>query len=254
MDETQRALRVHSYENPRLPVQALVPRDARRILDLGCASGALGAALKARQGAEVVGIEIEPAYAKDAEARLDRVLVAEIEALAARDDLATELGRFDCLVAADVLEHLVDPWAALRAYAALLEPGGRAVVSLPNIRYWETFWQLGRHGTWPRRVEGIFDRSHLRWFTLADARALCSQAGLEVDRVKPLTRLRPHRGRGDRVARVARRMPVLGPLVTFQYVLAARRIGQARGAPTKSLLSDGFCPATETVTSRLRSE
>jgi 2-polyprenyl-3-methyl-5-hydroxy-6-metoxy-1,4-benzoquinol methylase len=223
MDDSERTLRRHAYENPRLPVQALVPRGARRILDLGCASGALGAALKARQGAEVVGVEIEPAYATDAQGRLDRVVVADIEALAARDDLESELGRFDCLIAADVLEHLVDPWAALRAYTGLLEPGGHAVISLPNVRYWETFWQLGCRGTWPRRVEGIFDRSHLRWFTLADAQALCVQAGLQTQRVEPLPRLRPHRGRGDGIARYLRPVPLIGPLFVFQYVLAATK-------------------------------
>jgi methionine biosynthesis protein MetW len=224
MDDAERALRKHAYENPRPPVQAVVPRDARRILDLGCASGALGAALKARQPAEIVGIEIDPDYARDAETRLDRVVVGDVEELARRHDLEAELGRFDCLIAADVLEHLVDPWAALRSFAALLSPGGRAVVSVPNVGYWETFWQLGRRGTWPRRVEGIFDRSHLRWFTLADARALCTQAGLEVDRVDALTRLRPHKGRGDRAAHLLRRVPLAGSLVTFQYVLGARKI------------------------------
>jgi methionine biosynthesis protein MetW len=227
MDGIERDARRHAYENPRLPVQALVPRGARRILDLGCASGALGAALKERQPAEVVGIEREPEYAKDAEGRLDRVVVADLEALAVRTDLEADLGRFDCLIAADVLEHLVDPWATLRAFAALLEPGGRAVISLPNVRYWETFWQLARRGTWPRRIEGIFDRSHLRWFTLKDARALCEQAGLQVERVEPLVRLRPHRGRGDGGARLLRRVPLLGPLLTFQYVLGARLSGTA---------------------------
>jgi 2-polyprenyl-3-methyl-5-hydroxy-6-metoxy-1,4-benzoquinol methylase len=223
MDEQERASRRHSYENPRLPVQALVPHDARRILDLGCASGALGGALKARQPVEVVGIEIEPGYAEDARARLDRVVLADAEELARRDDLESELGRFDCLIAADVLEHLVDPWATLHAYAALLSPGGTAVVSVPNVRYWETLWQLGVHGTWPRRAEGIFDRTHLRWFTLADAEAMCERAGLQVERVAPLMRLRPHRGRGDALARTARRAPVLRWALAFQYVVLARR-------------------------------
>jgi 2-polyprenyl-3-methyl-5-hydroxy-6-metoxy-1,4-benzoquinol methylase len=223
MDESQRASRRHSYENPRPPVQALVPGDARRILDIGCASGALGAALKARQGAEVVGIEIEEQYARDARDRLDRVVVADAEELAGRQDLAADLGRFDCLIAADVLEHLVDPWTTLRAYAGLLEDGGTAVVSVPNVRYWETLWQLGARGTWPRRAEGIFDRTHLRWFTLDDARALCAQAGLDVQRVTPLMRLRPRRRQWDRAAQAARRVPGLRWLLAFQYVIRATK-------------------------------
>jgi hypothetical protein len=51
VEASLRERRRHAYENPRPEVQALVPRDAGRILDLGCASGALGAALKERQGA-----------------------------------------------------------------------------------------------------------------------------------------------------------------------------------------------------------
>ena len=52
-----------AYEGERPEVQELVPAGARRILDLGCAAGALGAALKRRGGAEVVGVELDPAYA-----------------------------------------------------------------------------------------------------------------------------------------------------------------------------------------------
>lgn len=193
------ARRAPGYENPREDVQALVPAGARRVLELGCATGLLGAALKARQGAEVVGVEVDPAYAREAAERLDRVVEADVEAMFAGGAAAAEAvgrlgGPFDCLIAADVLEHLRDPWSVLRGAAALLEPGGHAVLSLPNVRYWETFFQLGVRGRWPRRDFGIFDRTHLRWFTLADARALAEQAGLEMVRIVPQYRLRPPKG------------------------------------------------------------
>ena len=208
-----------AYETARPEVAALVPAGARRILDIGCSTGALGAALKARGGAEVVGIERDPARAAAAAARLDRVVTADLEG-----DVE-DLGRFDCLIAADVLEHLIDPWTTLRAFAARLEPGGIAVVSLPNVRYWETFWQLGRRGTWPRRSEGIFDRTHLRWFTLHDAHMLLIEAGLEPVRVERVFRVRPARASGwDAVARrVAPGVPGLRALTTFQHLLVGRR-------------------------------
>ena len=216
-----REARSHAYENARPEVTAMVPTSARRVLDLGCSSGALGAVLRAR-GAEVVGVERDPAYAHDATDRLDRVVVADVEELAAREDLEHELRRFDCLVAADVLEHLVDPWRALRAYAALLDPAGTAVVSLPNVRHWETFWQLGRHGRWPVRSQGIFDRTHLRWFTLADAWDLLDRAGLDVVRVERVLRARPTVPAGDRLRPLAA-IPGLRALLTFQHVILARR-------------------------------
>src|SRR5918997_1462732 len=152
MDAAERAA---AYESPRPEIAALVPPGARR--------------------------ELDPAYAARARTRCDRVVEADVEALAPRAE--AELGRFDCLVAADVLEHLVDPWAALRAFARLLEPGGTAVVSLPNVGHWSTYAHLAR-GTWPRLPEGVHDATHLRWFTLRDARDLLEQAGLTVSAVE----------------------------------------------------------------------
>lgn len=218
----QRAHRAWAYENPRPEVQALVPRDARRILDLGCSSGVVGAALKSRQDVEVVGVEVDRELATDARLRLDRVVEADVEHLLAAGDLGTELGRFDCLIAADVLEHLRDPWTALRRTAGLLDAGDTAVVSLPNVRYWETFWALGRRGTWPRRHEGIFDETHLRWFALSDALALVEQANLDATEVRPQYRLRPQGSQWDEHAAWLGRTRLRG-FFAFQYVLAARR-------------------------------
>jgi methionine biosynthesis protein MetW len=206
------------YETTRPDVQALVPRSARRVLDLGCSSGALGAAIKQRQGAEVVGIELDPLYARDAEARLDRVICADVaEGLA----LGSELGTFDCVIAADVLEHLVDPWDALRRAVALLDGGGSVVVSLPNVRSLETFLNLAVRGRWPRRPWGLFDATHLRWFTLADARELLEQAGLDVVEVRPNLW---YRGRWAlRAASALARVPFLAPFLHGQYVLRGVR-------------------------------
>jgi SAM-dependent methyltransferase len=162
-----------------------------------------------------VGIEREPAYAAEAATRCDRVVTGDVE------DIPSDLGRFDCVVAADVLEHLVDPWSALEAYAAMLHPGCRAVVSLPNVGHWTTFAALLR-GSWPRRPEGIHDATHLRWFTLRDAIELCEGAGLSVEHVERRpwvlwrgTRLDRYSGRAGPIFRLA-------PF-TFQHVLAARR-------------------------------
>jgi methionine biosynthesis protein MetW len=218
-----RAARVFTYENPRPEVQELVPATARRILDVGCSSGALGAALKARQDAEVVGLELDPVYAQGAAERLDRVVTGDVEQIAAREDLEADLGRFDCLICADVLEHLREPWAALERFAALLDPGGAAIVSLPNVRYWNTFWQLGRHGRWPRDPDGIFDSTHLRWFTGRDAHELLDGAGLELEEIRRRYRLKPGGTKWDeRLQRLGRLGP-LTPFLTFQYLLRARR-------------------------------
>jgi len=212
MDRDQRAARAAAYESERGEIVGLVPGGVRRVLDLGCSTGWLAAALKARGEVEVVGIEREPAYAAAAREHCDRVVEVDVEAV------PSDLGRFDCLVAADVLEHLVDPWSALEAYAAMLDPGCRAVISLPNAAHWTTFAALAR-GSWPRRPEGIHDATHLRWFTLRDAIALCEGAGLRVEHVER----RPWvLWRGTRLDRHAGPLARLSPFI-FQHVLAARR-------------------------------
>jgi len=207
-----------AYENDRPEVRALVPLGARRILDVGCSSGALGAALKAASpDVTVVGLERDPDYAAVARERLDRVLEVDLD-----DPVPLDEAPFDVVVAADVLEHLRDPERALARLVEGLAAGGAVVVSLPNVRYWETFWQLGVKGTFPRRSMGIFDRTHLRWFTLHDAYVLLQDAGLEVVHVRRVLRPRPTGPSDGRLVRLLARGPGR-TFLTYQHLLVGRR-------------------------------
>lgn len=204
------------YESERPEVQALVPSDARRILDIGCSAGGLGAALKRRPGVEVVGIELDEGYAGDARAVLDRVIQGDVQQVLADPP---DLGTFDVAIAADVLEHLMDPWTALQRAVELLRPGGTAIVSLPNVQYLAVFWTLARRGRWPREPAGLFDATHLRWFTVRDARDLLEQAGLEVVREEPRYWVY---GWKLRLFRALARTP-LRPFMAGQFVLVGRK-------------------------------
>src|SRR4051794_18368678 len=85
-----------------------VPVDAHRILDIGCAAGILGAAIKARAGQqpnnrvtpEVWGIELNPAIAKEAKEKLDHVVVGNVEQM---DPLPLPERHFDCAICGDLL-------------------------------------------------------------------------------------------------------------------------------------------------------
>src|SRR3954468_686523 len=208
MHPGERAARAAAYERARPEILVHIPPTARRVLDLGCATGTTGAALKQRQDAHVTGIELEPEYAAEARRNLDEVIVGDVET-------ATVEGRFDALIAADVLEHLKDPWSALARYAQLLAPGATAVVSLPNVAHWSACACLAS-GTWPRKPEGIFDATHLRWFTRKDAIALLEQAGLTPTTI---VRRRWLLTRGSRLDTVAPPLTIF----TFQHVIAGIR-------------------------------
>jgi 2-polyprenyl-3-methyl-5-hydroxy-6-metoxy-1,4-benzoquinol methylase len=214
-DADLRRRREHGYETPRPDVQALVPTSVRRILELGCSTGALGSALKARNGALVVGVELDPAYARTAETRLDKVVVADVESFLAEG--MPEEAPFDCLVGADVFEHLRDPWGTLDLAVNLLEPGASVVISLPNVLHWPGLWRIIVGGSWPRDDLGVFDRTHLRWFTMRDAVNLLEGAGLDVNTV-----FANYPGRGWRLAatKLLGRTP-LRRFLAVQWILVA---------------------------------
>ena len=167
------------YTQARPEVAALVPAGCRRVLDVGCGTGALGRLLKAR-GHHVTGIELVPEAAEEARHWLDRVETADVEA----DGFPFAPGSFDAVVFADVLEHLVDPWRVLGAAAGLLAAGGGreppvVVASIPNVQNLDVLRRLVR-GRWEYRERGLLDFGHLRFFTLHTIRDLFRQAGLTL--------------------------------------------------------------------------
>jgi SAM-dependent methyltransferase len=148
----------------------------RSVLDVGCGRGQHGELARAR-GAHVVGIEASPELASEARARLDEVVLADVETDLALASLGAR--RFELILFGDVLEHTRDPLAVLARFCALLEDGGRVIVSLPNVAAWPI--RLGLlAGRFDYQPSGILDRTHLRFFTRRSATALVEQAGLEV--------------------------------------------------------------------------
>lgn len=151
--------------------------DGARVLDVGCATGYLAAEL-ARRGCRVTGVEADPVVAERARAHCEAVVVGDIEADVTRSALAA-LAPFDVVLCGDVLEHLRDPWSALRALAGLAVPGGRVALSVPNVAHWTGRRAMAR-GRFEYAEHGLFDRTHLRFFTRASARDLAQRAGLRV--------------------------------------------------------------------------
>lgn len=211
-----------AYTGARPDLAGLVPPRTRSLLDVGCATGEMGAALKSRYpGLTVTGIEVDSDMATVAGPRLDRVVVCSAESI---EDLERELGadRFDCVVCGDILEHLKDPWLTLRVLVQHLAADGVVLLSLPNVGHLDTAIQLFLRQRWPYRDRGIHDSGHLRFFARRNVDDLLAGAGLELVRMVRRYRIveRPHR-----LNRLARRLalPGLRNLLTFQFVVVARR-------------------------------
>jgi len=153
----------------------------RRVLELGCSTGAFGAELKSRYpGASVVGIEAGRETAAIAAGRLDRVLCTRIEQL---DPASAGFvpGEFDTLVAADVLEHLVNPWEVLVRLKPYLSAGAQVIASIPNVRNAILMAALAVNGRWQYRERGLLDITHLRFFTLEEVKRMLAETGYRYE-------------------------------------------------------------------------
>jgi 2-polyprenyl-3-methyl-5-hydroxy-6-metoxy-1,4-benzoquinol methylase len=120
--------------------------DGARYLDAGCAYGGFLVAFRRAGAREVVGVDVNPDLLDYARAVLaDHGIAAQVEL---RDllDPATPaaLGRFDLITANDVIEHVVDPRIGLERLVALLAPGGRLYLEIPN-RFWPPFLRSDGH-------------------------------------------------------------------------------------------------------------
>jgi 2-polyprenyl-3-methyl-5-hydroxy-6-metoxy-1,4-benzoquinol methylase len=134
----------------------------RRVLDIGCGTGAWVPALRAKGAQSLVGIEFATDAADRAERVYDRIIRRPVENV----ELADLGGQpFDTIIAADVIEHLVDPWRELRRWTEWAAPGGQLVVSVPNVRYFKIVGSLIQGRFDYSDAPGLMDRTHLRWFT-----------------------------------------------------------------------------------------
>jgi 2-polyprenyl-3-methyl-5-hydroxy-6-metoxy-1,4-benzoquinol methylase len=173
------------YDTDRAEMLKFLPVGAQRVLELGCGPGRFGELVKRERGvAEYWGMEYDPDVAARAAKVFDRVLVGDANEYI--DELPD--GHFDVIVANDVLEHLAYPWETLERLRPKLRPNGVVVASIPNVRYLPVLAKVIFGRDFPQEDAGIFDRTHLRFFTHKSMRRMFVQAGYEVQTIEGLGR------------------------------------------------------------------
>lgn len=162
------------YSSHRLLLAEFPERgEDRRVLDVGCAIGYLSEIL-AERGFAVTSIDWpnspHPPTVEFAGADLD-------------DGLPQLRGQFDYIICADVLEHLRAPLELLKECRARLAPGGMLVGSLPNSGHFYFRWNV-LMGRFPQHQRGLFDSTHLHFYTWEGWAALLLRAGFRVEAVR----------------------------------------------------------------------
>ena len=156
-----------------------IPEGAR-VLDVGCSTGNFGQALEQLKGCTVVGVDLNEEDIVEANQRITAAYVFDITGPGAVE----LLGTFDVVVFADVIEHLPDPRAALRAVHALLGDGGIVVYSIPHMGHLSVRLDL-LEGRFPYAELGLLDRTHLHFYDRHEVHDVFASAGFAVTSEKP---------------------------------------------------------------------
>lgn len=174
-------------------IQQQVPLAGRRVLDVGCGGGILADAM-ARQGAQVLGIDLATKSLKVAqlhalEAETPNVQYREVsaEALAAEQP-----GQFDVVTCMEMLEHVPDPASIVRACATLVKPGGWVFFSTLN-RNPKAFLFAIVGAEYVLNLLPRGTHEYAKFIKPSELAGHCRQAGLDVQGSKgmeynPLTR------------------------------------------------------------------
>lgn len=151
----------------------------QNVLDIGCATGAVGVGIKnSFQNARVLGCELDMQAAKIAKQRLDQVITAPLREW--NTEQIQDLQKIDTVMLLDVLEHMYNPWAELEFLSKHLNKNAQLIISLPNIGHLSTFNQL-HQGFWRYDPFGIKDITHLRFFTEYEMIRMFYQTGFKVE-------------------------------------------------------------------------
>jgi 2-polyprenyl-3-methyl-5-hydroxy-6-metoxy-1,4-benzoquinol methylase len=203
---------------------AKLVRDLGRkpILDVGCAQGMLGQLIQG-SGLDIDGVEPNSEWAAAARAYYRRVEHGTVESVNLPEN------HYQVVVCADVLEHVVDPVAALNRLRRHATQDATFIISLPNIAHISVRLLL-LFGYFPKMNRGLLDRTHLHFFTRDTAIQMIARAGLKAQRysatVAPLVEVWPS-GEGSLPYRILwhiqRTALRLSPaLFAYQWVIVAQ--------------------------------
>lgn len=146
----------------------------KTVLELGVGDSALTRRLH-DEGAIVDCVELD-ASAADGAAPFARHVWNESLAIASVERIKE---RYDVVIAADILEHLLYPEEILSKLKTCVKKGGLLLVSLPNVAnvYVRLNLVLGR---FPYHFKGLLDRTHLHFYTRKTAERLMTKTGWEI--------------------------------------------------------------------------
>jgi len=144
------------------------------VLEIGSGSGNLTKYMKENLQCQVTCIEKSAEMADNGRQYSIQMIVADVET----DNWESSIDKkFDCIMLADVLEHLRDPSALINRLLPLLKNDGIVISSIPNIAHNAILLGLNK-GIFDYRETGLLDNTHICFFTRSSIKTMFENCGL----------------------------------------------------------------------------
>jgi len=156
------------------------------VLELGPATGYLTEYMQKKLNCSVDCVEISPEMAEVAEKYCRHMLVADLDEIDLEEHFKEEA--YDCILMADVLEHLKENEKILKSCRNLLKKNGRLIVSVPNIAHSSIIGSLFK-GKFEYRDEGLLDQTHIRFFTRESIIDLLERCRFSIETIETVQKL-----------------------------------------------------------------
>jgi len=167
------------HTRPRSELIQMFEFTPTRYLEIGCAAGGTIKEVK-RQFPDciTIGVELNKHAAKLAAEHSDIIIDQPIEAVNL-ESFGIEKGSIDSVILADVLEHMYNPWGALKAIHPYLSDHAQVLASIPNLK---NLWLINEiiNNRWTYQQEGLLDITHIRFFTWPEIVKLFQETGYRV--------------------------------------------------------------------------
>lgn len=151
------------------------------VLECGCATGYMTKYMRMAMGCTVDVIERDLSALKVANQYARNAFLMDLQTDRIDEVLCGFEGKYDCILFADVLEHLVNPKDVLTRSVKLLAPNGRIIVSIPNICHNDILIKMF-YDRFTYTQYGILDNTHVHFWGIRDFQEMCQSIGLKIEK------------------------------------------------------------------------
>jgi len=177
----ERLVKEHGFSEVQRRALKLIKKNSL-ILEIGCSSGFLTRFLRENLNCQIDAVEKDMEVAEKAKRFARRMIAGSIEDEGALRQITDQ---YDYILLLDVLEHLFNPEKVLKALRKNLKKDGKILASTPNIASWPSRKDLFLKGKFEYEESGLFDRTHIHFFTYKTFIKLFEEVGFTAISVYP---------------------------------------------------------------------